>query len=65
MGTSSGDGLFTGQDGYIGVRFNDLTKAGTVYGWIRFEGEASGVAGYVKAWTYRDDGNPIRAGEGQ
>lgn len=59
-------GNFKGKDGYIGVRFPDATKAGTVYGWVRFEGLASGLGGYVKGWAYQDTaGTSIRAGGAQ
>jgi hypothetical protein len=55
-------GLFTGQNAYMGVRFQ--ASDGTHYGWMRLELPFVGVnGGYIREWAYDTRVNaPIFAG---
>ncbi len=65
---SSTMGVFRGQTGYIGVRFQSQTCNGSNYhyGWIQFSLNNNATSGTIIDWAYETNCNqPIQAGQQQ
>lgn len=62
---SNTQGVFRGQTGYIGVRFQSDTCNGQNYhyGWIQFSLNNNATVGTIIDWAYEDTCQPIRAGD--